>query len=269
MDCNEARTVIFDDERGRLSPEEQTRLRDHVAGCQACAHESRVERALTDALTNRLPRLKAPPSLLLRYRRQSVAPRAWRFERSVWWSRLAAVAAVLALSLSGWIAYRGTTTPGEEGMLTREAINDHLRMAFSEHPIEIASGGIHQVKPWFTGRVDFAPVVGFAGDDDFPLIGGSVAYFVDRKAAAFVFQRRLHKISLLIFPIEGLPWPRAESKDLGNVKAIARSARGFNVLLWRANGLGYALVSDVDAAELDALALKVSTAPGGRSPLER
>jgi len=118
------------------------------------------------------------------------------------------------------------------------------------------------VKPWFAGKVEFAPVVGFAGDDDFPLVGGSVAYFIDRKAAAFVFQRRLHKISLLVFPLEGLPWPSDGSRDLGSVKAIARSARGFNVLLWRANGLGYALVSDVDAAELDALALKVLTAPG-------
>ena len=269
MDCNEARTMIVEDERGRLSLDAQARLRDHVAGCQACAHESRVERALTDVLTNRLPKIEAPPSLVQRFRRQSGAPRARRPGRSVWWSRLAAVAAALVLSLSGWIAYRGATAPDEEGILTHEAINDHLRMAFSEHPIEIASGGIHQVKPWFGGKVDFAPVVGFAGDDDFPLIGGSVAYFVDRKAAAFVFQRRLHKISLLVFPLEGLPWPHAESKDLGNVKAIARSARGFNVLLWRANGLGYALVSDVDAAELDALALKVSSAPAGRSPLER
>ena len=29
-----------------------------------------------------------------------------------------------------------------------EAINDHLRVLYSEHPVEIESGGIHQVKPW-------------------------------------------------------------------------------------------------------------------------
>ena len=156
-----------------------------------------------------------------------------------------------ALSLSGWVVYKSTLTPSDDDALTHEAINDHLRITFSEHPIEIASGGIHQVKPWFAGKVDFAPVIGFSGDDDFPLVGGSVAYFIDRKAAAFLFQRRLHKISLLVFPIDGLPLPRAGSQ--------ARSARGFNVLFWQANGLGYALVSDVDAAELGALAQRLSS----------
>ncbi len=259
MDCNDAQIMIVDDVRGRLSSEEQARLHEHVAGCEACAHESRVEQALTDVLTNRLPKSKAPQSLLRRLRRRSSAARTDRFRGPAWWATLAAAAAALALSLSGWIVYKSTLAPGDDGALTHEAINDHLRITFSEHPIEIASGGIHQVKPWFAGKVDFAPVIGFSGDDDFPLVGGSVAYFIDRKAAAFLFQRRLHKISLLVFPIDGLPWPRAGSRDVGDLKAVARSARGFNVLFWQANGLGYALVSDVDAAELSALALKVSS----------
>jgi anti-sigma factor RsiW len=251
MDCNDARTLIFDGVRGRLSPDDRARLDEHVAACEACAHESRVEEALTDALTNRLPKLKAPPSLV-RDLRRPLAARAEATRRPAWRSALAA-AAVLALSLSGWIAYKGALASNDAEALTREAINDHLRITFSERPVEVASGGIHQVKPWFTGKVDFAPVVAFSGDDDFPLVGGSVAYFIDRKAAAFVFQRRLHKISLLVFPIDGLRWP-----DAANAKAVTRSARGFNVLLWQSNGLGYALVSDVDAAELGALAERVT-----------
>jgi anti-sigma factor RsiW len=37
--------------------------------------------------------------------------------------------------------------------------------------------------------------------------------------------------------------------------------RGYNMLLWRDGGLGYALVSDVDAADLASLAARI--APGG------
>jgi anti-sigma factor RsiW len=252
MDCNDARSLIVDDARGRLVPEAQGRLHAHVAGCEACAHESLAERALTEALSERLPKLKAPSSLRRRYRRRS-RDRL----RPTFWMTLATAAAAIALSLSGWIAYKHAAAPGDEVALAHEAINDHLRITFSEHPVEIASGGIHQVKPWFAGKVDFAPVVGFSGDEEFPLVGGSVAYFVDRKAAAFLFQRRLHKISLLVFPIDGMAWPRA-TLPIGNVMANARSARGFNVLLWEANGLGYALVSDVDPAELETLARRVS-----------
>jgi hypothetical protein len=42
----------------------------------------------------------------------------------------------------------------------------------SQRPLEIESGGgLHQVKPWFEGRLDLAPIVSFEGDTDFPLKG--------------------------------------------------------------------------------------------------
>jgi len=252
MDCREARMMMLDDARGRLAQGARASLDEHVSGCDACADERRAEAALTDLLATRLPKPKAPPSLVQRIRR-SMPPESARSARGAWWPALAA-AAMFALAVGGWRIYQRAAT---DDVVTREAINDHLRITFSEHPVEIASGGIHQVKPWFAGKVDFAPVVAFSGDDDFPLVGGSVAYFVDRKAAAFVFQRRLHKISLFVIPVEGLPWPRAGSRD-GAPDATARAARGYNLLCWQADGLGYALVSDVSLAELDALALKVS-----------
>ena len=54
--------------------------------------------------------------------------------------------------------------PNQE--LVTEAVNDHLRVLYAEHPVEIESGGIHQVKPWFSGRLDFAPALNFSGDGD-------------------------------------------------------------------------------------------------------
>jgi anti-sigma factor RsiW len=139
-----------------------------------------------------------------------------------------------------------------------EAVNDHLRVLYSDHPIEVESGGIHQVKPWFTGRLDFAPVVAFAGDDEFPLQGGAVAYFVDRKAATFIFKRRLHVISLFVFRAEGLPWPALATHALDGTRGTLETSRGFHALMWKKGDLGYALVSDVDPADLQALAVKVA-----------
>jgi len=126
----------------------------------------------------------------------------------------------------------------------------------ADKPVEIASGGIHQVKPWFAGRLDFAPVMPFAGDDEFPLEGGSVAVFMDRKAAAFVFKRRLHAITLLVFRAEGLPSFDGDV-TLPRGRASRATVRGFPVLLWRRGDVGYALVSDTAPAELDKLAVKI------------
>jgi anti-sigma factor RsiW len=142
--------------------------------------------------------------------------------------------------------------------MVREVVNDYLRVVSSQHPLEVESGGLHQVKPWFEGRLDFAPVVAFEGDQDFPLKGGSVGYFLDRKAAVFVYGRRLHNIALLVFRAEGLPWPTQGLEPMGSARASATVSRGFNVLLWRAGELGYALVSDVDAQELHRLGTKLA-----------
>ena len=114
------------------------------------------------------------------------------------------------------------------------------------------------MKPWFTGRLDFAPIVPFAGDDEFPLEGGAVAYFVDRKAATFFFKRRLHAISLFVFRADGLGWPSMKSAPGGGLVAYDATARGFHVLLWRRGELGYALVSDVEPGELAKLAARLN-----------
>ena len=135
------------------------------------------------------------------------------------------------------------------GMVT-EAVNDHLRLLASQHPLDIESGGIHQVKPWFEGRLDFAPVVRFLGDDDFPLRGGAVGYYLDRKAAVFVFYRRLHVMTLLVFRAEGLPWARRGLEPIGRCRRRSATSRGFNAILWREGELGYALVSDTDLPDL-------------------
>ena len=62
-------------------------------------------------------------------------------------------------------------------------------------------------------------VVRFEGDADFPLKGGSLGYFRDRKAAVFVYARRLHSISLLVFRADGLPWPSRGLTRINGVEA--------------------------------------------------
>jgi anti-sigma factor RsiW len=165
---------------------------------------------------------------------------------------LGATLAILAI-----LAWRARS-PGESMVV--EAVNDHLRELYAEHPFEVQSGGIHQVKPWFEGRVDFAPIEPFEGDDDFPLQGGAVSYFIDRKAATFFFKRRLHLLTLFVFRADGLPWPTVATDAVGDGRGTLRSSRGFHVMLWRRSDLGYALVSDVGELELRALANRIASA---------
>jgi len=259
MDCQDVRSELLDYQRGRLRPARRDELRAHLSGCAGCTHEEAAEHALTEVLEQRLPQHAAPAGL----KRRLAA--AWPTEpdrvSSRWrrWGRplapALAVAAVLLIAVP--VSYqRGLFSPNAGHAMLAEAVNDHLRILSSQHPLDIESGGMHQVKPWFAGRLDFAPVVAFLGDDEFPLQGGAVGYFLDRKAAVFVFHRRLHVISLIVFRADGLPWPARAPAPPGQDHATAE--RGFNVILWRSGELGYALVSDVDPPELTRLAAKLS-----------
>ena len=209
-----------------------------------------LEEALTAAL-RRLPERQAPERL-----KRALAER-WgepprRLRRIALSLGAAAAGAGLALALTfGWREHVASEA------LFKEAVSDHLRVLYAEHPVEIESGGVHQVKPWFAGRLDFAPVLGFGGDEEFPLQGGAVALFLDRKAAAFQFKRRLHPITLFVFRAEGLAFP-GTSQSIGSVRAAVNTQRGFHTLVWRQGDLGYALVSDLDPRELTRLATKLA-----------
>lgn len=261
MTCDAVRPRLLDYQRGQLGPDAREAVRAHLEGCAACAREEAAEQALTEALEERLPQHAAPLGLKRRLVAQwPPTPAA----RPSWWSRwgralvpAGAVAAVLLAVLPLYFQRAGVSQGSGPGMVA-EAVNDHLRLLSSQHPLDIESGGMHQVKPWFEGRLDFAPVVAFLGDQDFPLQGGAVGYFLDRKAAVFVFHRRLHAISLLVFRAQGLPWPTRGRERIGNADAYVTVARGFNVILWRHGELGYALTSDLDRHELAQLAAKLA-----------
>jgi anti-sigma factor RsiW len=170
--------------------------------------------------------------------------------------------AMAATLLIAFPIYYGQIWPFQSGdrstTMVTEAVTDHLRLLSSQHPLDIESGNMHQVKPWYEGRLDFAPVVRFLGDEEFPLAGGSIGYFLDRKAAVFVFHRRLHAISLIVFPARGLSWSTRGLALGGAVRANVSDDRGFHVILWRQGEQGYALISDVDLPELTHLAVKLS-----------
>jgi len=194
-----------------------------------------------DTLLQKLPRRTAPASLRARIERMHVRRREPR--------NIAIALAVIAFVAVILFVSRRTNQASPESPLVAEAINDHLRVLYASHPLEIESGGIHQVKPWFEGRLDFAPIVTFDGDADFPLQGGTIAYYIDRKAAAFVYKRNLHLITLFVFQSHDLPWPRSDR--------IASETRGFHAIVWRTGDLGYALVSDVAMSELATLEHKL------------
>ncbi len=272
MTCDEARHHLLDLQRGRLSPELDRELRLHLEACPACARARVEEEVLTELLERRLP--VYPASGALKRRLATLAPIApppapvvpLAPRRS--WPRVLApaiAAAALLVAIGVTLVQRAGHDAGALAALTSEAVNDHLRVLQRDRPVDVESGGTHEVKPWFEGKLDFAPSVPSPVEPDMRLLGGSIGYFIDRKAAIVVYGLRRHVVTLLVFRADGLPWPAA--KGAADERAPLRSAlRGFHVFLWRSGEIGYALVGDVDPAELSGIAAKLAAQTSPPSP---
>jgi len=258
MDCTTVRESLHDLRRGRLDAVRAAEVRVHLKGCLGCRREEEAEAALDHALAERLPRHAASAALRRRVEELWAAsagagpsPRPRSRPRL---SRIVAPAAVAALAIVsvGLLAERQLRVREERlERLADEVVTDHLRLLASAHPYDIESGITHEVKPWFEGRLDFAPEV--PGDrGELRLLGGAVGYVLDRKAAVMSYALRRHRVTLLAFPAAGLAWPQA-NRFAGGAPAAADERRGFRVVLWRAGDLAYALVSDVSAEDMERL----------------
>jgi anti-sigma factor RsiW len=96
------------------------------------------------------------------------------------------------------------------------------------------------VKPWFQGRLDFAPVVNDLAPSGYPLTGGRLDYINGRPVAALTYRSRLHVMNLF-------EWPAANP---GETKPELVTRHGYALVRWKHGGLEYWLVSDASGADL-------------------
>lgn len=135
-------------------------------------------------------------------------------------------------------------------MLTEDLISAHVRALGSEHLTQVTTGDPHAVKPWFAGKLRFAPIVVDAASEGFPLLGARVDRLGDRDVAALVYARRAHKINVFILPA-------ANSDDAA---PVAETHKGFAIVGWRTGGFQFWAISDLSIDELVTLSTTVQAA---------
>src|SRR5689334_11285212 len=129
-------------------------------------------------------------------------------------------------------------------MLAQEIVSSHVRSLLLDHLIDVPSSDTHTVKPWFNGKLDFAPEVKDFAAQGFPLVGGRLDYLNGQAVAALVYQHKQHFINVFV-------WPTATAS--GRRQRVEKH-RGYAVIMEEANGLRYCLVSDLNEKELAELA---------------
>lgn len=163
-------------------------------------------------------------------------------KRDAGWVRWVAVAAGLLLAvLLGGMGFVGVNRLAQKPLAVA-AVDAHLRSLQPGHLTDVESSDQHTVKPWFDGRVDFAPTVRDFRDEGFPLIGGRLDVLKGETVAALVYGRRKHIVSVFVSKPQG---SKAWSGE-GEVQ-------GYHWVAWEKNGFAYCAVSDVAAGDLKQL----------------
>jgi anti-sigma factor RsiW len=205
----------------------------HVARCEACQEELERLEAVRRLLVSDGVRHSAPESLRARIAAMpEFAPRAANENRIPRWLG-PAVGGALAASL----AMVSFVPPAATVAVDQELVSSHVRSLQPGHLTDVQTTNQHIVKPWFNGRIDFAPPVPELADQGFPLVGGRLDSIGGKTVPAIVYKRRLHTVNLFV-------WPGQDSSERSFVKD------GFAVREWSRNGLHFAAVSDIPAAEL-------------------
>ena len=231
----------FDDE---LDLERSLEFEDHLKACAECANELAELKLMRLGLQSASLFEHAPDSLRTRIRSNIPRKKTWGIiewpQPSMQWFAFAAailIAALLGATVLRQMERRDVTS---ENLLSQEILSSHLRSLQPGHLYDVESTDQHTVKPWFDGKVDFAPSVIDLANQGFPLIGGRLDYLNHRSVAALVYRRQKHLINVFVWPDEP-----AQSK-----LPDTQSLQGYNLRFWKHNGMSYCAVSDLNASEL-------------------
>jgi anti-sigma factor RsiW len=158
--CEEMRLLVQADMDGELQAADSARVGAHLEHCAQCVETQARLMALSARLRRDAPRYAAPPALrdAVRARMATMAaptkPKGElrsgvRFASGTSFGAGFALAACLALFA---LLPRG-------GELPDAVVSAHIRALQPGHLMDVVSTDQHTVKPWFDGRLPFAPPV--------------------------------------------------------------------------------------------------------------
>ena len=239
--CEEMQLLIQADLDGELDAAATVVLAAHVKDCPGCTALQRDLTTLSQRLRTEIPRQQAPAGLRhsLEARLLPAPPKVLRrgFAPLLSFTAGAAIAASLVLLLP------------RAGGRDNELVSSHIRALQPGHLTDVLSTDEHTVKPWFDGRIDYAPPVQDFAAQGFPLVGGRLDYLAGRPVAVLVYRHDKHLIDVYVWP------------DASSAAPVSDTVNGYNVVRWSRAGMQFHAVSDMEAGELGTFARLWQTRP--------
>jgi anti-sigma factor RsiW len=221
---------------GELDLVNALEVEEHLRSCEDCRSGAEQIRQLRETIMSDAPCFRAPAHLK-RNIRAALRREENAEDKSIsFWPVFAAALAVLILATVFFLSSRTS----HESNIADEVIANHVRSLLATHLVDVASSDQHTVKPWFEGKIDFAPEVRDFAMSGFPLVGGRLDYLNGKTVAALIYQRNKHPINLFVMPAPS-------GRD---VAPAPITRRGYNAFHWSRGQMEYWVVSDLNQTEL-------------------
>ncbi|MEM5437181.1 anti-sigma factor [Paraburkholderia diazotrophica] len=146
---------------------------------------------------------------------------------------------------------------GEAAPFVDQLVASHVRAQLSGHDIDVVSSDQHTVKPWFNGKLDYAPPVEDLAASGFPLAGGRLDYVGHRRVAVLTYRHAKHVIDVYVFP---------EDDPAAGKPGPALVHDGYALARWRDDGMMWWAVTDAAPESLTALQAALNARLHGEAP---
>jgi anti-sigma factor (TIGR02949 family) len=242
---------------GELDLLHSLELEEHLKTCTRCAQQMAAEENLRQAVRSSNLYQGAPAGLEQRIRASILISEPAPAQRAatiainakgaprrnlLQWAAVAA--AIVMAAILGVEFIPGLIGRRQRDLVAQEIVASHIRSLQPGHLFDVQSTDQHTVKPWFDGKLDFAPPVRDFSGQGYDLVGGRLDYIGNRDVAALVYQRRKHIINVFVWPESSgdvTPMPNGGSQETLN---------GYNLIEWRQGGMYLYAVSDLNSEEL-------------------
>lgn len=252
MTCAEAEPFLMTYLDRELVDEDRLIVEEHLAACSSCRERVAFEASFKSTLKTRVRRPSAPASLRADISRSLDRADGER-ARSLFRRKALPVGMPLAAAAAVAV-FLGSSLESSEA--SSPIVEDAVRAHEKQLPVEVG-GGEDQVKVWMQGKVAVPVRPPRLRGRNAAFVGGRIGHLRNRDAAQLLYKVDGSPMTVYVFDAEGMRLEGSRPRTVGRRQVYVDGQRGYNVVYYRDNGVGYAFTSDLDQESMIRL---VSTA---------